>query len=104
MEKEREKYTNIQKEKFERLASNKKSTPGLDTKRTVVNISKRSAMRQREQIYDIGGKNDQFKKLEADLICMLGDGFTSTVMDMHHFLALLMATLKDVRFWYWRIV
>nr|CAI5862542.1 unnamed protein product [Callosobruchus analis] len=42
MENERERHTNTQKKRFEKLASIKKSTPGLDTERTVVNISKRS--------------------------------------------------------------
>nr|CAI5837396.1 unnamed protein product [Callosobruchus analis] len=44
MEDEWERYRNIQKTKFEKLASTKKSTrtPGLDTSRIVDNISKRS--------------------------------------------------------------
>nr|CAI5829436.1 unnamed protein product [Callosobruchus analis] len=55
MENERERYTNSQKTKFERLASTKKSTPGLDTDKTVVNISKRNLSEDEIYVLAKGG-------------------------------------------------
>nr|CAI5845267.1 unnamed protein product [Callosobruchus analis] len=55
VENEREKHTNTQKKKVEKLASTKKSTPRLDTKRTVVNISKRNLSEDEISILAKGG-------------------------------------------------
>nr|CAI5869058.1 unnamed protein product [Callosobruchus analis] len=55
MENERERHISIQKKKFEKPASTKKSTPALDTKRTVVNISKRNLFEDEISVLAKGG-------------------------------------------------
>nr|CAI5840725.1 unnamed protein product [Callosobruchus analis] len=56
MENERERQTNTQKKRFEKLPSTKDSTRGLDTKRTVVNISKRNLSEDEICVLAKGGK------------------------------------------------
>nr|CAI5833355.1 unnamed protein product [Callosobruchus analis] len=46
MENQRERYTNTQKKKLEKLASTKKSLRRLDINKTVVNISKQRATKE----------------------------------------------------------
>nr|CAI5839289.1 unnamed protein product [Callosobruchus analis] len=55
IENERERHTSTQKKKFENLASTKKSRPGLDTKRTVVNISERNLSEDEISVLAKGG-------------------------------------------------
>nr|CAI5823892.1 unnamed protein product [Callosobruchus analis] len=56
-ENERKRHRNIQKRKFEKLASTKISTPELDTKRTVVNINKRNLSEDEISVLDKGANS-----------------------------------------------